>query len=189
MRRLHEVIRLGPRCGCGYGWRASPGHAANRQCPLGQVPAPVPRPGAPVTLQRHSPCIALRFLPPPASRRITSSCRALAISMLCCFPGTTPSVTSRCAVRNLGSQEPSPTGILPIAYDMSTPWSPLGSARLPPRKFTVCSQCSIFFHATNGSIARVMFLSRALVMCTHTVVTQCCVTSFLTPSLDFQSPR
>jgi hypothetical protein len=33
----------------------------------------------------------------------------------------------------------------------------------------VCSQCSIFFHATNGSIARVIFLSRALVMCTHTV--------------------
>jgi hypothetical protein len=47
MSRLHEVSRLGPGCGYGYGC-VSPGHAANRQCPLGQAPAPVPRPGAPV---------------------------------------------------------------------------------------------------------------------------------------------
>jgi hypothetical protein len=46
MSRLHEVIDW---------WLAEqapnrpPGHAANRQCPLGQAPAPVPRPGAPVT--------------------------------------------------------------------------------------------------------------------------------------------
>ena len=51
MSRLHEVIRLGPRCGYGYGC-VSPGHAANRQCPLGQAPAPVPRPGAPVKSEK-----------------------------------------------------------------------------------------------------------------------------------------
>ena len=41
---------------------------------------------------------------------------------------------------------------------------------------------------TGPAIARMTFLSRALVVCTHTA-TQCCVMSFLTPSLDFQSPR
>jgi hypothetical protein len=30
------------------------GHAANRQCPLGQAPAPVPRPGAPVSATRNA---------------------------------------------------------------------------------------------------------------------------------------
>jgi hypothetical protein len=44
MSRLHEVSRSGPICGYGYGC-VSPGHAANRQCPLGPAPAPVPRPG------------------------------------------------------------------------------------------------------------------------------------------------